>query len=231
MRGYAWNEEVPAEDIGSGVLSNAVDLAGPMQCFSRMRLHGWCCRPLSRTIVPPVQANSFTPTVQSPLRAIISADPYEGQVDVGVRSASNSVNGRLPAARSSSVAVVEPSPRAAGGTVSGKHSDVGPVLADPTSGSSGTHNSAQVHHNVELPPVSSSVPVAGITQYDGVTAIGISSCEDSSGVQGTALDVAAGMCDCSCILMFCVLTDSMQKQRPLRPVRCVGQKRAVGSFD
>lgn len=59
-----------------------------------MRLCGWCCRPLSRTIVPPAQAKSLTPTVQSPLRAIISADPYEGQVDVGVRSASNSVNGR-----------------------------------------------------------------------------------------------------------------------------------------
>jgi hypothetical protein len=65
-----------------------------------------------------------------------------------------------------------------------------------------------VHHNVELLAVSSSVPVAGagITQYDGVMAIGISSCEDSSGVQGRALDVAAGMCDCSWILMLRVLT-------------------------
>jgi len=118
----------------------------------------------SSTVIPPALGKAFAPTVQSPLRTIVSTGPHEVQVDAG-----------------------------AGGKVNGEHSDGGPGLVDPASGTSSTYD---IQHDV--------ASIGEISHDD-------SSCEDSSDVQGAALDVVA-------------------ETAPTTPVRSGGQKRTIKSL-
>ena len=138
-------------------IRDGIDSQQSMMVAMFRRRHGQAIRELAMRQSSTIvpPEQPFTPTVQSPLRIIVLAGPHESEID------------------------------ASGATVGGEHSDGGPVLADPMSGTNCTHD----------------------VQYDIATAIDETRCKDViSSIQGEALNVTAGTYNYSGVLMLLVLT-------------------------